>query len=62
MNKTSEILCRLAAITCGVVIQTLYIVIAANTLGKVRQDYVEYANANRDQFLEICEELKAVER
>ena len=62
MNNLNEVICQLAIITCGAVIQTLYIVIAANTVGKVRQDSIKSANTYRDQYLEVCNALKELER
>ena len=62
MTNINEAICQLAIITCGAVIQTLYIVIAANTVGKVRQESIKSANAYRDQYLEVCNALKESER
>ena len=62
MNNLNEAICKLAIITCGAVMQTLYIVIAANTVGKVRQESIESANVRRDQYLEVCNALKELEQ
>ena len=62
MNNLNEVICQLAIITCGAVIQTLYIVISANTVGKMRQESIKGANTYRDQYLEVCNALKESER